>query len=78
MSVIAVNYSSVRNNFKKYCDAAVHDFETIIVTRKRNENVIIISEAEYNKLIENNLSSDMDNSQRLLVPRPSIERRNRR
>ena len=73
--MIAVNYSSVRNNFKKYCDAAVHDFETIIVTRKRNENVVIISEAEYNKLIENNLSNDMDNNQRPLVPRPPINKR---
>ena len=68
MNMIAVNYSSVRNNFKKYCDAAVHDFETIIVTRKRNENVVIISEAEYNKLIENNLSNEIDNNQRLLMP----------
>jgi len=73
--VIAVNYSSVRNNFKKYCDAAVHDYEIIIVTRKKNENVVIISETEYNKLIENNLSIDIDNSQRLLVPHPPLNKR---
>ena len=33
--MIAVNYSNARNNFKKYCDATAHYFETIIVTRKR-------------------------------------------
>jgi antitoxin YefM len=51
--VIAVNYTNARENFKKYCDAAVHDFETIIVTRKQDENVVIMSEAEYNNLMEN-------------------------
>lgn len=51
--MIAVNYSNARDNFKKFCDAAVHDFETIIVTRKQDENVVIMSETEYNNLMEN-------------------------
>jgi len=51
--MIAVNYSGARDNFKKYCDVAVQDFETIIVTRKNGENVVIMSEAEYNNLMEN-------------------------
>ena len=51
--MIAVNYSTAREHFKKYCDAAVHDAETIIVTRKQDENVVIISEAEFNNLMEN-------------------------
>ncbi len=51
--MIAVNYTNARENFKKYCDAAVLDFETIIVTRKQAENVVILSEAEYNNLLEN-------------------------
>lgn len=51
--MIAINYSTARDCFKKYCDAAVHDAETIIVTRKQGENVVIMSEAEYNNLMEN-------------------------
>jgi antitoxin YefM len=51
--MIARTYSDVRTNFKTYCDKAVNDFETIIVTRKENNNVVIMSEAEYNNLIEN-------------------------
>lgn len=51
--MIAVNYSMARDNLKKYCDAAVNDSETVIVTRKQAENVVIISEAEYNNLMEN-------------------------
>ena len=65
--MIAVNYSNARENFKKYCDAAVHDFETIIVTRKQDENVVIISEAEYNNLLENlYVRSNKEDYQQLL------------
>lgn len=51
--MIATTYSSVRQNFKKFCDQAVNDFETIIITRKRGDNVVMMSEAEYNNLLEN-------------------------
>ena len=65
--MIAVNYTTARENFKKYCDAAVHDFETIIVTRKQGENVVIMSEAEYNNLLENlYIRSNKEDYQQLL------------
>ncbi len=51
--MLAVNYSNVRKNFKDYCDKASKDFETIIITRERGDNVVLMSEAEYNNLIEN-------------------------
>ncbi len=51
--MLAVNYSSVRENFKAYCDKANNDFETIVITRKQGGNVIMLSEAEYNNLMEN-------------------------
>ena len=51
--MIAINYSSARNNFKDYCDKATDDFETIIITRKENKNVVLMSEDEYNNLMEN-------------------------
>ena len=50
--MIAVNYSQVRENMKTYMDKATNDFETIIVTRK-DKNVVIISEEAYNNLLEN-------------------------
>lgn len=50
--MIAVNYSQVRENMKTYMDKATNDFETIIVTRKE-KNVVIISEEAYNNLLEN-------------------------
>lgn len=51
--MLAVNYSTLRNDLKKFCDCANDDFETIIVTRKSGGNVVLLSEAEYNNLMEN-------------------------
>jgi len=66
--MIAVNYTGIKDSFEEYCDAAVHDCETVIVTRKHNENVVIMSESEYNNLIENlYVRSNKDDYQRLLT-----------
>jgi antitoxin YefM len=51
--MIAASYSNVRQKFKEFCDKATEDFETIIITRERAENVVMLSEAEYNNLMEN-------------------------
>lgn len=51
--MLAVNYSNARENFKAYCDKANDDFETIIITRKQGGNVVMISESEYNNMLEN-------------------------
>ncbi|MFL0197204.1 type II toxin-antitoxin system Phd/YefM family antitoxin [Clostridium sp. WILCCON 0269] len=51
--MIAVNYSNVRENFKTYCDKVNDDAETIIVTRKNNKNVVLMSQDEYNNILEN-------------------------
>jgi len=51
--MIAIASSKVRSNFKQVCDKVVEDVETIIVTRSRGENVVIISESEYNNIMEN-------------------------
>ena len=50
--MIATNYSNARQNFKHYCQKAVHDLETIIVTGKNNENVIIMGMDEYNRMVK--------------------------
>ena len=73
--MIAVNYSSARDSFKKYCDAAVKDFETIIVTRKQGENVVIMSEAEYNNMMENlYVRKDREDYRRLLESIAQLKR----
>lgn len=41
--MIATNYTDARNNLKDYCDMASDAGETVIVTRKKNRNVVILS-----------------------------------
>lgn len=48
--MLAVNYSTIRNNLKHYCDKATDSHETVIVTRKDEKNVVIISLEKYNQL----------------------------
>ena len=47
--MIATKQMDVRANIKKYFDTAFNG-EPVIVSRKENKNVVIISEAEYNEL----------------------------
>ena len=51
--MLAVNYTNLRENMKMYMDKVTDDYETMIVTRKDNKNVVILSEESYNNLIEN-------------------------
>ena len=48
--MLAVNYSTISNNLKGYCDQATDNGETIIVTRKAEKNVVILSLDKYNQL----------------------------
>ena len=51
--MLAVNYTNLRDNMKHYMDTVTEDYETMIVTRKNNKNVVMFSEEAYNNLIEN-------------------------
>lgn len=51
--MLAVNYTMLRENMKSCMDKVTDDYETMIVTRKNNKNVVIISEESYNNMMEN-------------------------
>lgn len=51
--MLAVNYTTLRENMKTYMDKITDDYETMIVTRKDNKNVVMLSEESYNNLMEN-------------------------
>ena len=51
--MIAVNYTTLRENMKSCMDKVTDDYETMIVTRKNNRNVVLLSEETYNNLMEN-------------------------
>jgi len=70
----AVSYSDLRQNLKTYLDRIYHDHDPMIVTRKNNENLVILSIDEYNSLIETTyLLSSIANAEHL---RKSIEQLN--
>ncbi len=48
--MLAVNYSTIRENLKFYCDKVTDGNETVIVTRKDEKNVVLISLDEWNEL----------------------------
>lgn len=50
--MLAVNYSTFRSKLKEYCDEATDNNETIIVTRKDEKNVVIISLEKYNQMMK--------------------------
>lgn len=50
--MLAVNYSTIRNKLKNYCDEATDNNQTIIVTRKAGKNVVILSLEKYNRLMK--------------------------
>ena len=50
--MLAVNYSTIRNKLKNYFDEATDNNQTIIVTRKAEKNVVILSLEKYNRLMK--------------------------
>ncbi len=70
----AVSYSDLRQNLKSYMDRVYEDHEPLIITRKNDENLVLISINEFNSLTETNylLNSDA-NAEHL---RKSIEQYN--
>lgn len=47
--MLAVKSMDVRENFKEWCNRVVSG-ETLVVSRPKNENVVIVSEKEYNEM----------------------------
>lgn len=49
--MLAVKSMDVRKNFKLLCDK-VFMGETLIVSRPKNENIVMMSESEYNEIMK--------------------------
>lgn len=50
--MLAINYSTLRNNLKTYCDRAFDDDEVVVVTRKSEKNVVVLGLDQYNRLMK--------------------------
>lgn len=72
--MIAANYTQFRDNMKHYMDVVTDDYETLIVTRKANRNMVMISEAAYNNLLENmHLVGNKENYDWLMESKKQLE-----
>lgn len=49
--MLAVKSMDVRDNFKALCDKVFHG-ETLIISRPKNENIVMLSEKEYNEIMK--------------------------
>ena len=47
-----VNYTDLRVNLKKWMDIVINDVEELIIKRKDNKDLVLISLDEYNSLKE--------------------------
>ena len=50
-AVKSVNSMEVRNHFRDFCDK-VFNGETLIISRPKNKNIVMISEKEYNEMMK--------------------------
>lgn len=48
--MLAINYSTMRKNLKDYCDQATDHGETVIIVRKEEKNVVLMSLDKYNRI----------------------------
>lgn len=72
--MLAVNYTELRGNMKECMDKVSDDFETLIVTRKKNKNIVMISEETYNNMIENmHLMGSQTNYKWLMESKKQLE-----
>jgi antitoxin YefM len=62
----AITYTNLRQNLKSYMDKVFNDHDPLIITRKNNENMVLMSLNEYNSLMETNyLLSNKKNAEHL-------------
>lgn len=75
--MLAVNYTTLRENMKSYMDKVTDDYETMIVTRKDNKNVVMLSEESYNNLMENlHIMGNQSNYDWLMESKAQLEKGN--
>ena len=73
--MIVVNYTQFRKEMKKYLDMVTDDYETITVTRKGDNDVVVVPADAYNNMVENlHLTSSNENFDWLMESKEQLER----
>ena len=64
--MLATTAHNLVQNFDKTCDSVIQNCEPIIITRSNDNNVVLISQAEYDNLMKN-LYSHKEKTNKLSV-----------
>lgn len=51
--MLAITASNAIQNFDQICDNVIQNYEPVIITHDNDKNVVLISQAEYDNLLEN-------------------------
>jgi len=51
INMLLAGVNTIKKNFDKYLDNVTKNANTVTITRKNNENVVMISEKEYQELL---------------------------
>ncbi len=72
--MISTNYTDLRENLKKYMDQVCDNYEPLVITRRGDRSVVMLSEESYNNILENMyIMGDRDYYQSLLRAKEEIE-----
>ena len=64
--MLVADISDLRKDIKSYIDQVANNFETLIINRGKNQNIVVMSLDEYNSLIATNYElSSRKNEMRL-------------
>jgi len=48
--MLVANYTNVRSDFKNYCDKVIETDQPLIITRKENNNIVMVSLDRFTQL----------------------------
>ncbi|MDD4344217.1 MAG: type II toxin-antitoxin system Phd/YefM family antitoxin [Eubacteriales bacterium] len=70
-----ISIDNLSTNFEKYMNKVMNDNEVMVVTRKDNKNVVMLSEETYNNLMENiYVTGNKDNYDWLMESKKQLEK----
>ena len=72
-----INYTELRLNLKHWLDSVIDDVEEVIIKRKDQKDVVLISLEEYNALVETNYLLSGKNRDVLLESIAEVQKGNK-
>ena len=72
-----INYTELRLNLKHWLDSVIDDVEEVVIKRKNQKDLVLISLEEYNSLLETNYLLSGKNREVLLESITEVKKGNK-